>query len=218
MLPYLADAVLIAVLVFGFWHGVKKGLARGVYKLAAFFAAAVLVFVLQDNITAAISAGKFAGNLHDQISATITGMLPQTGEITAESLSFLPDYIARAATAGAGSGTVSMVADNIAAHITTLFIRIIVCVGLFIIIRLLISVGFLIVDAVFKIPVLKQANSIGGGLLGLINTVLILYVVLGIAAVIFVKQGSWFDDTLVVKYFYSQNLLMKAVLALGIGA
>lgn len=207
---YIADAVLIAVLALGFWLGMKRGLARGIYSLAAFAVAAGAAIFFCGDITARISAGQLAGNLHDAIYRAVSSMLPADG-ITAESLEFLPDFMARLATAGAGSGSADMIAGNVAAIVTTMILKAAVFIGLFIVVRFLIWVVFLIIDAVFKLPVLKQANSIAGGFLGLMNAALMLYIVLGAAAVVFIGQGDIFEDTLLLKWFYSENLLLRAL-------
>ena len=93
-------------------------------------------------------------------------------------------------------------------------IRAVVGVMLFIGIRIIMGAVYRILRAVSRLPVIKGANRLIGGLLGLINYMFVVYAVLAVISLIVVKDGagqSIIEQTYLAKYFYNNNILLNLI-------
>ena len=115
---------------------------------------------------------------------------------------------------GSIESTVSSAADNIVESASNSVIRAVVGVMLFIGIRIIMGAVYRILRAVSRLPVIKGANRLIGGLLGLINYMFVVYAVLAVISLIVVKDGagqSIIEQTYLAKYFYNNNILLNLI-------
>ncbi len=205
----LIDAAAVLILVLGFIYGYKKGLIKSVYSIASLVLTIAVVMVLQDWIVASMSAGDFAKGINQMVSdkayEIINAPTSEFNEIISGLPSFMADAVPNAATA------TSAAADNIAAYVTTAFLRTVVCVLLFAAVKIVFALLFPIVGMIFRLPVIKNANSIGGGILSMINVLFAMYVLCGLAAVLFADKISVINDTYLVQFLYHNNILMQLI-------
>lgn len=91
-----------------------------------------------------------------------------------------------------------------------------VIIGLFIISRLILIVLTLVADLITELPILKQFNTVGGILYGLIKSLLIIYVVLAIMFFIIYTTGNTtlsdaITNSFITKFFYNNNILLSII-------
>ncbi len=206
------DIILAALIVISFIIGYKKGFVNSVWKIAALIITIVLVMALKNPAIEILSGTGAAESISEKISETVS--IPQGGGVNiAESLN-LPEFLQSEVSEqiSGASGAVTSLNDAVNTSLTGLFITIIVCVGLFIIIRLILAAVHLIINAVTKAPVIKGANKFLGGLLAAVNAVFIAFVLLALVSLFAPADSGLFemiDNTYVVKYFYNYNILLQ---------
>ncbi len=208
----IADICLVAIFIaaFIYWH--NKGLVRSVWKIAALAATIILVMFLKDPVADYISQTKLADNINNSLSQVIN-VPPGGGVNIAETLN-LPEVIQDKLQIGIDSSLSAADAINNAAAnaLTGAVINIGVCVALFILIRLVLMVLYIIVDSAVKLPILKGTNKFLGGLLGVINMLFIVLLALMLLAMYAPSDSGLYEiinNSYLVRYLYNNNILLK---------
>lgn len=208
----IADLIFIAILILAYiyWH--NRGLVKSIWKIAALVITVVLVMVLKDPAADFVSHTKLADNLESSLSSVIT-VPPGGGVNIAETLN-LPEFMQSEVEVATDAtvDTAEAIKNAAAKSLTGAIIIIGVCVALFILIRLLLMAAFLIINGATKLPLIKGANKVLGGLLGMVNILFI--VLLGLAVVTALAPTDnilyeAIDKSYIVKYLYNNNFLLK---------
>ncbi len=223
------DFIVLVVLVLSVAAGFAKGLVRSVYKIAALAGTLILVLALQGPVVHMLSASQLAQSVYTTVSNVVVQKSnaadgldgqqaqpsPSFVESTLQGLG-LPDNVQQNISQGLGQidGTISQAVDNVSTQITMAVLKIIACIGLFLVIRFLFALLYRILDAVSKLPVLGLVNRFGGGVLGLINGLAIVYILCAILALWMpvgqagALQGGM-EQSHLAKYFYHNNILLQ---------
>ena len=106
----------------------------------------------------------------------------------------------------------SDILPGIADKSSDMVLKIVVAIVLFIVLKVVLALLCLLVGTIFKLPVLSQLNTLAGGLAGLINGLLIIYIACAVISLDFewareIQAAA--GDTLVFKFFYENNLLIN---------
>ena len=208
----IADICLGAIFIaaFVYWH--NKGLVKSVWKIVALAATIILVIFLKDPAIDYISHTKIAENLYNSLSQIIT-IPPGGGVNIAESLN-LPEVVQGSLQIGIDSSLSSAEAikNAAASALTDAIINIGVCALLFIIIRLVLMLAYIIVDSATKLPVIKGTNKLLGGLLGVVNILFIVFLALMLLAMYMPSDSGMYEiinNSYLVKFLYNNNILLK---------
>ena len=202
----IADICLAAIFVAAFVYWYSKGLIKSVWKIVALAATIILVMLLKTPVTDYISQTKLAENISSSLSQVIT-VPPGGGVNIAENLN-LPEVIQDKLMIGIDS-SLSTAAAN---ALTGAIINIGVCVVLFIFIRLVLMVLYIIIDSAVKLPILKGTNKFLGGLLGVINILFIVLLILMLLAMYAPSDSGLYEiinNSYLVKFLYNNNILLK---------
>lgn len=208
----ILDIILTALILISFIIGSKKGLVKSVWKIAALAVTIVLVTALKNPAVSFLSGTGMADRINTKISETVN--IPQGGGIDISDSLNLPDFLNTEVSSGIenAQGAVSSINDAVSVSLTTLFITIIACAALFIIIRLILTAVYMIINGVTKVPVIKGANKLAGGLLGAVNMIFIIFLLLSLVSLFAPAESELFEmieNTYVVKYFYNYNILLQ---------
>lgn len=198
----IADIVLAAVFVLVFWWVARRGFLKSVYKLFALAATVFLVSALMSPVTQAITSGKVWTQFRDNIEQYLYDR-GGGGSLN------IPEYIISGDTI---EGLRSSAADTAAGAIAVTAAKIAAAVGLFLIIRLLLHLLFVLLSAVFKLPVLSGLNKLFGGISALFHALAAVYIlcaVVSIPADMFDTVQSSIAQSYIAKFFYDNNLLIK---------
>ncbi len=206
------DIALAAIVIIAFVRGMKKGFVKSVRKTAALALTVALVSVLKKPALNYLSGTDMARRVSEKISETVR--LPQGGGVNIAERLNLPEAMEGVVRESVSKIDIAAgsVNDAVSSSLTGLFMSIIVCVALFVIIRLLIAGVFLIADGFSKLPAVKSVNSFLGGLLGVINIVFIIFLALAFASLFTPADSALFDTingTYAVKYLYNYNILLR---------
>ena len=208
----IADLCLAAIFIaaFVYWH--NKGLVKSIWKIAALAATIILVIFLKDPVADYIKQTKIAENINQSLAQVIT-VPPGGGVNIAQSLN-LPEVIQGSLQIGIDSSlsTAEAMKTAAAAALSDAIINIGVCALLFIIIRLLLMLAYILVDSATKLPVIKGTNKFLGGLLGVVNILFIVFLALMLLAMYAPSDSGLYgiiDHTYLVKFLYNNNILLK---------
>lgn len=208
----IADICLAAIFVAAFAYWYSKGLIKSVWKIAALIATVILVMFLKDPVADYIGQTKVAENINNSLSQVIT-VPPGGGVNIAENLN-LPEVIQDKLQIGIDSSLSAADAiKNAAANaLTGAVINIGVCVALFILIRLILMVVYIIIDSAVKLPILKGTNKFLGGLLGVVNMLFIVFLALMLLAMYAPSDSGLYEiinNSYLVRFLYNNNILLK---------
>ena len=208
----ILDIILAALIIISFIAGYKKGFVKSVWKIAALAITIVLVIALKNPAVDFLSGTSIAGAINEKISKTIH--IPQGGGINvAENLN-LPDFLNAQVSDGIenAQGAVASVNDAVAASLTNIAVTIIVCVALFIIIRLILMAVYMIAVGITAAPLIRGVNQFFGGLLASVNMVFIIFLLLALVSLFAPADSQMYEminNTYVVKYLYNYNILLQ---------
>lgn len=205
----LLDIAVILILVLSFKLMAKKGFFKVIFNLTANIITIVLVSVLIQPATEMLVNTPFGEKISQNISESISDKTPEIS-YDSEVFEFIPmvkkDLIMKG---------IDDTAENINREITKFFIKVITYVLLFVIIRIIMSLLFILINSVFKIPVISKMNRLVGGAVGLINGLIIIY----IASAIIGLNFKWaenirlqIDDTFIYQHFYYNNVLVDLLI------
>lgn len=204
------DIVLIALLLLAFFIGYKKGFVKSVWKIAALVLTIVLMLMLKTPTVNYLSGTALAETINTKISETVN--LPQGGGVNiAQSLN-LPQFMQSEVNNQITESQNLPINDTVNSSLTSLFITIIACIGLFIVIRLILAVIFMIISGITELPLIKGVNKLIGGLLAAVNIIFAVYLLLACVSLFAPADSSLFEEinnTYLVKYLYNYNILLQ---------
>lgn len=206
----IPDLILLALIAIAFITGYKKGFVKSVWKIAALIVTVVLVLALKTPSINYISGTEFAAALNEKIGETVN--IPQGGGVNIAEVLNLPEFMRGDVNNQISSGIVSSVNDTVNSSLTNIFLTIIVSVALFIIIRILLTAVFMVINGVSKAPVINGVNRMAGGLLAAVNIVFAVFIALALVSLFAPADSSLFEmieNTYAVKYLYNYNILLQ---------
>jgi len=213
-IPLACDIILGLIFIISIIRAARRGLIKSIYRIVSVIITVVLVSGLSAPVTKVLEESQAGAviyrSINDKINEQTNKMLSEgKSGIDTESVWNMPDYIKNIP-------EIKNAAENMTATtthvITNILIKIIACVCLYIIIRLLLSVLFLLLEGLFKLPLLRGVNAIAGIFAGIINTAAIVYVVCAVISLDLPFLNGVKDiisQTYIIKYFYNYNLLMN---------
>lgn len=204
----ILDIILIALLVLAFFIGYKKGFVKSVWKITALILTIVLILILKTPAVKFLSGTNLAVTINTKISES----LPQGGGVNIAQTLNLPEFLQGEVDSQITTAQGLPISDTVNSSLTSLFITIIACVGLFIIIRLILAAVFMIITAVTELPLIKGVNKLVGGLLGAVNILFIVYLLLAVMSLFASADNMLFEEinnTQLVKYLYNYNILLQ---------
>ncbi|MBQ7794556.1 MAG: CvpA family protein, partial [Clostridia bacterium] len=98
--------------------------------------------------------------------------------------------------------------------VTEVILKIVSIILLFLAVRLGVFLLLRLLDLLFKLPVLSGVNSFLGMIVGALNGLLAVYILCAVLTLLAPTEslsviGDIVDKTLIVKYFYNNNLLIE---------
>ena len=159
----IIDIVIIAIVVLSIFLGYKKGLVALSIQLFAFIIAVVITFILYQPVT------NFIVNATGIDEAIQNAILEKANDIIQEDSEMSNTIVEE--------GKNDMVPEK-ARTKTINIITFVVVILLFLIVKIGLRFVTALANVVTKLPILKQANEVGGIVYGFIRGLLIIYVIL----------------------------------------
>ena len=198
---YLIDIIILFIIALTTFIGYKKGLIKVAFKLVSFVLAIIISVVLYKPISSFIINKT---TIDDNLETTILQRLSSSDTTKDEKENIISSYY---------SDIKNYSTNAMDSSITTTIINIGCILVLFIISNLILLLfkfsGYLIA----KLPIIKQFNSAGGFLYGLIKGFVIIYIFLAIVALIapiadinnFIKI---INSSIITNIMYNNNIIL----------
>ncbi|MCH5298982.1 MAG: CvpA family protein [Ruminococcus sp.] len=196
----ILDIVLIAVVALLIIIGAVRGIARTLYNLLSVFLSGFLAYIASKAAAGWIFDNFIAASIEKSVTESLSSAAQSTGNAAQDAILGLPDYVVGILnTFGVSTdtlaGSVSSAADSSAdvvsgaivgaiAPVFTSVLSVILLVVLFIIFILifkLLSKKFL---KLFELPIIRSANKLLGGALGMCEGIIICYIFILVCRII----------------------------------
>lgn len=197
----ITDIIIAAVVVLFTVIGVKRGLAKTLLNLAGLVVTAISAYYLSSFLSQLIydaflkqtiitniqqiieqnGIGYALSNCLEAVPQWINGILSFIVGIFGMSLS---EYQNQLALSSDFSSSTSQAVENVLAPVVTSVFGMILLIVLFIIILIIVKKLVKLISKVFNIPVIKQINQLLGGIFGLAEGLLVVFIAVNIFTVV----------------------------------
>lgn len=220
-MAFIIDIIVIAVIALCTFLGYKKGLIKLAVGILGFFLAIIIALVLYTPISNfIINNTSVKDNIKNAISDTVKSYVIKEenaeGEEKQQESKVMVTYIdgivakQKEMIVTGEKELIDTVSDNVAVNI----IRIGVALAVFIISKLILIFINVFADLIGKLPIIKQFNKVGGTIYGIIQGILIVYIVFAIISLIapmlnntdFLEQ---INNSLIGNMVYNNNIILK---------
>lgn len=192
------DYVIIAILLLGTFSGIRKGLIKSVSNIVCIIVSifvaknyykTVSVFLIQ-NTSIEEKIGKFL--VDKNFAKNLLPMPGQESAVFSVSRSF---------------------ASDMNSFLSVLIINAISVITIYLAVRFVLALleGYL--GTLAEVPGLREVNGLGGGIVGLVKSVIILMLIFTFitpvsAVKFFAPLGTGIESSVIAKYFYSYNFIL----------
>lgn len=212
----ILDIIFAAVLIIAFITGCKQGLIKSVWRIAAWIVTIIAVYAALTPVISFLHGTALAENIYGSVYEAVSGWIPQSEGVNLAELTSMPEWMVAGADKQINEAvsTMNESIENAAAaasqNITDVVIKIIATAGLFIIIRLVLSILFRLLDGASKLPVIGGANKLLGGAFSVISVTIGVYLVLALIS-LFANPSvyGYINESTAVRYLFNNNILMQ---------
>ena len=208
----IVDLVILAIMILCIIIGYVRGLTGSLIKILSFVLSIVIAFILFIPISnLIIDKTQIDENLEQTIRETIIGNEQNKEENMPQAIT---DYIGQKVENVADDAK-EAIADSTARDVAVTIVKAGTWILLFIIARILLIFLRFITALIAKLPVIKQCDKLGGIIYGIIEGLIIIYVLLAIIS--FVSPmlsgnlANAIDKSYIGSRMYNNNLLLKII-------
>lgn len=202
----IIDIVIVAIIALFTFLGKKRGLVKLAFKLCTFFIAIIIAFLVYKPIANLVMEKT---TIDETIENAITQRILPEGASSEDELTEptnLPSIIVKNS-----SNTVKSIANSFA----TTIIETVCLLLVFILAKIILKFVTFLADTIAKLPILKQFNELGGLIYGILEGLLIIFVIFAIITFISpVIDHSFIDSinsSLLGSLFFNNNILLKFI-------
>ena len=204
----IIDIIVILLIALFTFIGYKQGLVKAAIRLLSFFIAIVVALILYKPISNAIIDNT---SIDDNIKNTIIEKIKPEGVEQDEPIEIEEQTGITNKIIGETNNTIEQIANTFAIKL----IEVCVLILIFIVIKIILRFITALADLIAKLPILKQANKLGGTVYGLIRGIFIVYVILAIIYLVspLMKNdvSNTINDSLITKQIYNNNILLNII-------
>ena len=202
------DIVFLLIIIMCVYYGFKKGMLKTIASLATMIVGIWVALYFYRSFIMLLERIPIINNMLTEIKKGIYKILMLKFEESGVT-EFFRGLVSQNVINQGNSAVANSVTNIIYSITMMLILLIVVKVGLALTVKII---------GIFEhLPVIKQVNRVLGGCIGLINGVLICYVV---ATLMFVVMANvdvkWLSDNIkesnIAKYFFDTNIIIKAIL------
>lgn len=205
----MIDILTAAVFVLFITIGYKKGLLRSLYGIAALAASIIIAYLLYPYIKNIISNGVFGDWIRSTVQTKYIEPGLSSGSLNSASL---PEYMrSMVATGRIGlSSALTVFSSNLVLNLLSF-------IAVFIVTRILIGVLGKVLHLISKLPVIRFFDKVGGAIFGLIESLLILYLIFAVIYAVTPLRDNpatkaYISDSTLTKTMYENNPLVEMVM------
>ena len=228
---YIFDVVLIAIITASVIVCKKRGFLKSSYTVLSLIISAVLIVTLQQPFTDYLTGSALGQTVREKVEEQVMGVSEEeiaeiedtedaetavkVGEmmgLPVFMMDFLDEKLEKQALAveTMNNDALAVLTDTV----TEVILKIASIILLFLLVRLGVFLLLRLLDLIFKFPLLSGVNSFLGILIGALNGLLIVYIICALLTLLAPTEalssiGDIVDSTIIVKYFYHNNLLIE---------
>jgi len=223
------DAVCLAILIFFMASGFSKGLVRSAFGIVSTIVTMILTWAFFPYAVRFLRAFGAYGNIQQAFAQSINLQGAADGAAHAlqtEFINSLPQspFILGHIQANNNPEAYSVLdVSNLSGYISGYFanmaVNLIAVIGLFIIIRILLSLVLNVMDLLAKLPIVNIFNRIGGAAFGLAAGLIFIWVVLCVMTFFFLNENNAdlfnkIETGVLTGFLYDYNPIMKVIVTL----
>ena len=208
----IVDVVVLGIILLCIIVGYVRGLTGSLIKIVSFVLSLVIAFVLFIPVSNFIIENT---SLDDNLEQSIRSMIVGQNTVEEEKMpEAITDYISQKVEEAADN-TKEAIADSTAAEVSTTIIKAGTWLILFIIARILLILLRFITALIAKLPVIKQFDKLGGIVYGILEGLIIVYVLLAILSLLSPMLGeniiNIINNSWVGSMMYNNNIILKII-------
>ena len=206
----IVDVVILAIMVLCLIIGYVRGLTGSLIKIVSFFLALIIAFILFVPVSNLIIDKT---QIDENLEQSIRNMIVQENQENDENMpQTITDYIGQKVE-DASDEAKEAVVESTAKDVSITIVKAATWIILFIIARILLIFLRFITSLITKLPVIKQFDKLGGVIYGLLEGLIIIYVLLAIISFIAPMVSSNFINAIDESFI---SLFSKAVKKLSL--
>lgn len=206
----LVDIIAVAILALCIFFGYKRGLVGVAFKLFSFLIAVIVAFLFCKPVTNLIvEHTEWDETIQSQLITTMSSEEINEQEIKdASTPEMWLTYINQSIEDTAQDAKDTLV-ENSASSLAYGIINLVVILTLFIGTKLILWIVQLCTKFLTDLPILKQFNTLGGILFGILEGFFWLYVILAICSILPIASlQTWLSTSYLVSMLYEHNLIL----------
>lgn len=214
----IIDLIILGLILLCVFFGYKKGLTKCVIKILSFVIAIIIAVVLFKPISSfVINNTQIDDNIKNSIVEIVSDDVSETGKVKEDSN--LPKSIVNHINESIETSvneTKQTVVNAVAEQISKTAVNVGVAIILFIVARIALIFVSAISSLITDLPIIKQFDKAGGIIYGLVEALIIIFIVFAIISFISpMIEGSGLikaiNKSIVGSVFYNNNLLMNII-------
>ena len=215
----IIDLVIVAIIALCILLGYRKGLTGSLLKIVSFVLALILAFILFKPVSNfVIDNTNWDENLEQAIRQSILKQ-EESKDDKEQTNQSMPDVMMNyinEAVENAGNEAKNAIIDATARDLSVTIINVAVAIVLFIISKIILLFIKGLANLLTKLPVIKQFDKLGGILYGLLQSLVIIYIIFAIISFV----SPMMDGTGIIEgikksfigsMMYDNNLLLKII-------
>lgn len=219
-MSWIVDLIIILIFTIFIFLGYKRGLTGSVLKILSFVIAIVISFILFKPVSSFIINNTLIDEtIQEAIVKIVEKDADEEGKIEEEETNLpqsIVNYINKSVENAANDAKKTVV-ENASKDITNAIINIGSAIIVFIIARIILLFIKGIANFITELPVIKQIDKTGGIIYGILESLLIIFIIFAIFTLISpLIEGTGIltliNKSVIGGFMYNNNLLLKIIL------
>lgn len=204
----LLDILFLAIIVICVIHGAKRGIIKTALGLSSVFISIIAALLLYSPFINMISANPDIAAAIDGFKESIkTAVMPAINIDASGEMPAVFSYIL-------DGGVIEQGKEAIAAAVAGAVVQLITIIVFVILIKLLVSLLLKVFKITAKLPVIKQANGLVGGLLGIVIGVFVCWITAALLTMFIGQEGfGWIAENIessrIAKHLFKSNIIFS---------
>lgn len=208
----VVDLVILAIIVLCIIIGYIRGLTGSLIKIVSFILALIIAFILFVPVTTLIINNT---QIDENLEESIRNVVLQNDQDEKENMpETITDYIGQKVNEASDEAKEAVV-NSTSRDVALTIVKAGTWIALFIVARILLILLRFITSLITKLPVIKQFDKLGGIIYGLLEGLIIIYVLLAIISFISPMMNGTLanaiDESIIGSMMYNNNLLLKII-------
>nr|QGT51015.1 hypothetical protein Firmicute1046_0910 [uncultured Firmicutes bacterium] len=207
----MLDIIVVIILILFLLYGIRTGLVRMALRMGSVLLSILLAWMLYP-VVSDILSNFFLKGLSEMIRVNyiepnLSGMLGSADNVPA----FLQGFLQSGAEAAMQSA-----AETMANNVAELILNVAAFLIVFLLSRLILLLLTHVLDIITRLPLIKQCNKLGGGVLGLLEGGLAVYMILALTFLVApIRDSEVFQqqvqNSVITRQMYNDNIIIKMV-------